>query len=265
MFCLVSHTKKRPDNLVIGRLFDAQLIGMIECAVSSYTSMSAFEGKRKAVVHQGSKPLVIFQGTAFDTSDEMKIVQSMLLDLFRGEVLTHINLQAIDRVIIVTASESSVPSTATDSSAGELNAASCPLIHIRHYGVLLKKSGSRLPRVEFDDVGPHFDLRVRRLKTGSSSLVDESMKTSKLSSGAKRVMKRNMEVGRFGETHGRVHMMRQNLDNVNVRATRGMKRAQRDGDGDGQDEGAEDGVHHTAVDASQRQPEPEPASKRIKL
>lgn len=185
---------------------------MVECQVSHYESLASFEGKRQAVVRQGSKPMFVFQGAAFESNDELKLMQSLLLDTFRGEILTHINLSALDHVIVVTASE-------------DANSGSSPVVHVRHYGILLKKSGSRLPRVELDPVGPNFDLTLRRTKLGSSSLIEQSMKQSKLSTNS-RVMARNMEVGRFGEKHGRVHMQRQNLDNLVVRKTRGMKRSQ---------------------------------------
>ena len=39
LFCFGSHNKKRPDNLVIGRLFDHQILDMIELGVKNYKQM----------------------------------------------------------------------------------------------------------------------------------------------------------------------------------------------------------------------------------
>ena len=39
LFAFGSHNKKRPDNLVIGRLFDHQILDMIELGVKNYKQM----------------------------------------------------------------------------------------------------------------------------------------------------------------------------------------------------------------------------------
>ena len=39
LFAFGSHNKKRPDNLVIGRMFDHQLLDMVEFGVSNYSKM----------------------------------------------------------------------------------------------------------------------------------------------------------------------------------------------------------------------------------
>ena len=39
LFAFGSHNKKRPDNLVIGRMFDHQLLDMVEFGVANYSQM----------------------------------------------------------------------------------------------------------------------------------------------------------------------------------------------------------------------------------
>ena len=44
LFAVGSHTKKRPDNLVLGRLYDFRLYDMVEFGVHNYRSIQAFGG-----------------------------------------------------------------------------------------------------------------------------------------------------------------------------------------------------------------------------
>ena len=43
LFMVGSHSKKRPNNLVIGRLFNYQILDMIELGVLDYKSMDTFK------------------------------------------------------------------------------------------------------------------------------------------------------------------------------------------------------------------------------
>lgn len=44
LFALGSHQKKRPHNLVLGRLFDFRLYDMVEFGVAGYRSVQSFGG-----------------------------------------------------------------------------------------------------------------------------------------------------------------------------------------------------------------------------
>lgn len=44
LFCLANHSKKRPNNIVIGRLFDFHVLDMIEVGVLDFTPISNFPG-----------------------------------------------------------------------------------------------------------------------------------------------------------------------------------------------------------------------------
>ena len=49
LFCLGQHSKKRPNNLVIGRMFNFQLLDMLELGVTSHTPITHFPGQMKLV------------------------------------------------------------------------------------------------------------------------------------------------------------------------------------------------------------------------
>jgi hypothetical protein len=43
LFMLTSHSKKRPNNLIMGRLFDYQLMDMMELGVEKFVAMNEFK------------------------------------------------------------------------------------------------------------------------------------------------------------------------------------------------------------------------------
>ena len=53
--------------------------------------------------HIASQPCIIFVGEKFESVPEMRQLKSVLLDYFRGEQVTAINLAGLDRVIMATA------------------------------------------------------------------------------------------------------------------------------------------------------------------
>jgi ribosome production factor 2 len=121
LFALVSHTKKRPQNLVIGRLFDHHLLDMLEVGVSSYESIASFKAAIQPAV--GNKPCIIFKGSEFETDAKYKLLKEMWMDMLHGRSTEKVNLANLDHVIVITA--------ISDGT-----------VAFRHYAIRLKKSGS---------------------------------------------------------------------------------------------------------------------------
>ena len=101
LFAFGSHNKKRPHNIVFGRLFDHQILDMAEVGITNFCGLSAFSSSRKP--HLGSKPCMIFDGDAFEHHDDLGKLRSLLMDFFRGWPAESINLQGVDHVIVCTA------------------------------------------------------------------------------------------------------------------------------------------------------------------
>lgn len=80
MFVFGSHSKKRPDNLVFGRIYDQQVLDMVEFGVEQFTGLDGFNNEKVAAE---IKPCVMFSGTEFEKDEEMKRVKSVLIDFFR--------------------------------------------------------------------------------------------------------------------------------------------------------------------------------------
>lgn len=81
-----SHSKKRPDNLVIGRFYDHHVYDLVELGVENFRSLQSFSYDKKIAPKMGSKPLIAFVGEGFESVDELKHLKEVLLDLLRGEV-----------------------------------------------------------------------------------------------------------------------------------------------------------------------------------
>ena len=85
LFCMASHNKKRPNNLVLGRTFHHSLLDMMELGVLYFKSLSDYGGAvpKKRI---GSKPLLLFQGNVWTQEDAtMSKLQNLLIDFYRGD------------------------------------------------------------------------------------------------------------------------------------------------------------------------------------
>ncbi|XP_041998076.1 ribosome production factor 2 homolog [Salvia splendens] len=157
LFVFASHTKKRPNNLVLGRFYDHHIYDLVEVGIENFRSMGSFSYDKKLAPQLGSKPFFAFIGEAFESVDELKHLKEVLLDLFRGEVITNLNLAGLDRVYVCTALSSN-------------------RIFFSHFALRLKKSGTKVPRMELVEVGPSMDMVVRRHRQPDDSLRKEAMK-----------------------------------------------------------------------------------------
>jgi hypothetical protein len=96
LYCLLvlqygSHSKKRPNNLVLGRTYDHHVYDLVEVGIENYKSMESFVYDKKLAPKLGSKPFFAFIGGHFESSEELKHLKEVLLDLFRGEVCHFVN------------------------------------------------------------------------------------------------------------------------------------------------------------------------------
>lgn len=197
LFALGSKSKKRPFRLVLGRLFDSNVLDMQEFGVTNYMSSHKFKGQKKPML--GSKPLIIFQGAAFEQHPKLGNCKNLLLDFFRGAVADKVNLQHIDHALIFTA----LDSTSID----------CPTINVRHFFVNYAKSAQKLPRVQMSEIGPRFDLSVDRERVADPQVMKLALKVPK-EDKPKNV--KNIKTDALGRTHGRIHLGRQDFDKIHT-------------------------------------------------
>ncbi|XP_068609777.1 ribosome production factor 2 homolog isoform X2 [Brachionichthys hirsutus] len=198
LFLFGSHNKKRPNNLVFGRLFDFHVLDMIELGIENYVSLSDIKVSKCA---EGTKPMLVFAGEAFDADGEHKRLKSLLIDFFRGPTVTAVRLAGLEHVLHFTAFDGR--------------------IYMRSYRCLLKKSGCRTPRIELEEIGPSFDFVLRRTHLASDDLYKLAHRQPKALKAKK---KKNISHDTFGTKLGRVHMQKQDLSKLQTRKMRGLRK-----------------------------------------
>ncbi|XP_070568809.1 ribosome production factor 2 homolog isoform X2 [Ptychodera flava] len=208
LFMYGSHSKKRPHNLIVGRCFDYHVLDMIELRVEKFKSLADF---KNAKCSAGIKPCLMFSGEPFEQDYDYKRLKNLLVDFFRGPVISNIRLAGLEHVLHFAAVDGK--------------------IFIRSYRVNLKKSGSRTPRVELEEIGPSLDLALGRVRLASEDLFKKAMKQPKQ---AKIRKVKNISRDVFGTKHGRIHMQKQDLNTLQTRKMKALKRKSADA---GKDEG----------------------------
>ncbi|OBZ85885.1 Ribosome production factor 2 [Choanephora cucurbitarum] len=206
-----THSKKRPHNLVFTRMFNHQVLDMYEFGIENPKSMSSIPGPKCSV---GLKPLMVFNGDRFESDETYKYMKNYFLDFFNGEEASAINLAGLEHVVSLTA-------TPDDR------------ILFRTYLIEMKKSGSKTPRVELEEMGPSYDLKVRRTTAPKAELWKAACKVPK---EVKPKKVKNIEKDEMGDTYGRVHLGKQDLSKLQTRKMKGLKK--RGADEDNDDEGS---------------------------
>ena len=158
--------------------------------------------------------MVCFAGAAFEspTSNKYTLAKSSLLDFFRGPELKSVDVEGLQYMICVSAMGDE-----EDESLGRL----APAINIRCYMISTKRSGSRMPKVEVEEMGPRVDLRLGRVKEAEEGKMKEAMKRPKTTEPRP---KKNIETDLLGDKVGRIHVGKQNLDKLQTRKMKGLKR-----------------------------------------
>ncbi|XP_036438413.1 ribosome production factor 2 homolog [Colossoma macropomum] len=198
LFLFGSHNKKRPNNLVFGRMFDFHVLDMFELGIEKFKSLKDIKNDKCA---EGTKPMLVFAGELFDTDNELSRLRNVLTDFFRGPAVPAVRLAGLEHILHFTAADGK--------------------IYMRSYRVLLKKSGCRTPRIELEEIGPSFDFVLRRTHLASDDLYKTAHRQPK---ALKPKKKKNISHDAFGTKYGRLHMQKQNLDKLQTRKMKGLRK-----------------------------------------
>eukprot|EP00301_Raphidiophrys_heterophryoidea_P020459 c5145_g1_i2.p1 GENE.c5145_g1_i2~~c5145_g1_i2.p1 ORF type:complete len:310 (-),score=80.70 c5145_g1_i2:121-1011(-) len=198
LFAFGSHSKKRPHNLVLGRMFNNQVLDMFEMEVSNYASMTDLKGHKPGL---GEKPAFVFQGVEWQNSPDLKRLQNLFLDFFRGKELKEFSVDGLHHVIVCSINEGTV--------------------FFRVYHILFFQSGSKVPRVELEECGPRFDAALRRTRVGDEQTFKDACQTPK-EAGPKK--QKNVDRTKIGDRVGRVHMYKQKFGKLQTRKVVALKK-----------------------------------------
>lgn len=189
LFLFTSHNKKRPHNLVMGRLFDGHLLDMVEFGVETYKAIEEFGAR----ISLGVKPILVFAGEPFETEFDMMRVKNLLHDFFRGPRPSKIRVKGIEHVIMFIA------------HGGK--------IYMRPYLIEQKKvPGSDKTTAHCHEMGPQLDLVVRRTQLADNEQFTQACKQKP--KAPKSSKNKNISKDELGATHGKIHVGRQDFDNM---------------------------------------------------
>jgi len=228
LFGIASHNKKRPNRITIGRTFNHQLLDVAELNVLTFKSMKDYGGTvpKKRI---GSKPLLLFVGDIWQQREPYRNLQNLLIDFYRGDVVDRLVLSGIDHVIVFTAAATTVGAPTGGNNSKGPNNNDNVLIHQRTYFCKLKKNvadaSSSVPVPYLEPCGPDLDFKLGRTEwCDSKELYWEARKQPQQLKSRK---KKNQTTNLFGETMGRLHVTKQNLESSTYgRKSKALRRAE---------------------------------------
>lgn len=211
LFAMASHNKKRPNNLTIGRTFDRRILDVVELGILRYKSLDDYSGSPKKMV--GSKPMMLFVGDLWHLNQDCKRLQNLLIDFYRGDPVQKIILSGLDHIMVFTVAED--PNRPTESN---------PMIHQRTYYCKLKKSpsGDRTPLPYLTPSGPDMDFKLRRTEFAAPDVWNEAVKQPTRNKAKKT---KNHSTNMFGETIGKLHLEKQDVDKLGGRKSKALRKA----------------------------------------
>ncbi|WFD32959.1 rRNA-binding ribosome biosynthesis protein rpf2 [Malassezia sp. CBS 17886] len=287
LFVVGSSQKKRPDNLAWVRVFEGQVLDILEMGILDASSMKAFGGSKPGV---GMRPLFHFSGPEFadpedgdrlasagaagDASGAFLHLKSLLLDFYRGEELNpnSIALGGLEYVISVTVSPTKTgKADAKPNDLASLYRAAgiaehihggsavhrCPpcTVHMRVYTVRMIASGTKTPRVELSPAGPSFDFELRRRLPAAPDRMVQALRRPKTAAQRNtqgKGKRKNIGTDEMGDMVGRVHVGKQDLSALNFKKVKGLRGTQFDDDDDNpafdEDEDEDEGGGEASVD-----------------
>jgi len=224
LFALASTNKKRPNNFVMGRTFDHQILDMVELGVLRYKSIQDYGGSvpKKRV---GSKPLMLFLGDIWQNDSNCQKLQNLLIDFYRGDVMDKLVVSGIDHLLVFVATQ---PQDTSDSLNPNLDNTAKLIIHQNTYFCKLKKDpndpSSKVPVPYLVPCGPDTTMQIRRTQFAEPDLWKASLKQP---TSLKKKKVKNHTTNLFGEVIGRLHIEQQDVLKMGGRKVKALKRAEK--------------------------------------
>jgi ribosome production factor 2 len=229
LFSVVSHSKKRPNNLVLGRIYDSRLLDMVELNVTDYVSLETMLARGHLTKQLGSQTCVLFQGDEFESSLVMLTLKSLLLDLLRAPPSEQVDLSAVDHLVVCSAAGGKVyirNYVVAFRGKDEHRAQSAHDAPREDKLTAVQVDGVKIPDLALLDMGPSMDLVVRRSRLAPPDLLKLALRQPKAPGAVAKV--KNVSHDKMDGKLGRVHMQKQDLSKLVTRSrfnNAGLKRS----------------------------------------
>ncbi|KAH8738717.1 hypothetical protein FG386_000508 [Cryptosporidium ryanae] len=225
MSIFANSSKKHPFRLIFTRYYDCNIMEMYEFNVLNYRGMFSNLDLPK----YGSKPIVICQGSPFESNEVYRSLRNMFLDLFSGPIIrgSKISLKGFDHLVLITAYESKKEES-KDGNIISKRSESNIRIDIRNYIINLgKKENSDLtyfysdekliqygsPRASITQIGLKINMELTRHQVPDKSILKSALAVP---SEIKSKKVKNVKTNVMGEKVGKIHIGKQDLSELNT-------------------------------------------------
>jgi len=163
-------------------------LDVFEFEVTNYIPIDHF--KKDITIDSCMKPIIIFQGDAFETDFQFERIKTYLFDFFKMNSIDEVNISELKRIIIFSVSEDKEIKMRSFQTQGTINE-----YHLKEIGLT--------------EVGPSLNLKVRKIALANEDLYKKALKQPK---ETKIKNKNNIEHVEIEGKKGRVWMSKQNIN-----------------------------------------------------
>lgn len=86
-----STSKKRPDNLILGRMYEHELLDMVELGIKQYKGLQDFKNDK---IGTCVKPCLVFNGPKWGQTEEYRRLKSLFIDAFHRDTVSDARIQS---------------------------------------------------------------------------------------------------------------------------------------------------------------------------
>jgi len=241
LFCFGSHNRKRPNNIVIGRLFDYNILDAFEFGIHQYLGMRDVPGPKP---QPGEKPLLVFHGDLWDHEPRLQVLSSLFTDFFQGRRIEKLAHSAVRYAHVFFVSKYGKEGDLDlDAFQVRIRTYLIPTPHELEHSEKLKAliRGSIGP-FSLVPMGPNLDLVTRRYIVASEDDRKAAMRHPKPTEEGERhkvAGVKNLEKDELGRLQGTVYVERPQFEKLALRKFKGLRKG---GDADA-DAGGEESAH----------------------
>ncbi|CAK59187.1 unnamed protein product (macronuclear) [Paramecium tetraurelia] len=196
MFCFVSNSKKRPDNLIIGRTFDKKILDMVELHLKEFKSQEEFATSVEVPMH--ARPLIVFNGEVFGFNPNHMKLHNLLTDFFFENVpIQDIKSQEIHLIISITASDDST------------------------LAITVLQKQTHEDGIKIQEIGPRSVFDIRRTKWAEDDLFKKACRQPKPKA---KPHEKNIVYDEVGDKRGKVFVQQQDLSTLALKKRKKLRK-----------------------------------------
>eukprot|EP01017_Pseudomicrothorax_dubius_P033626 TRINITY_DN4519_c0_g3_i3.p1 TRINITY_DN4519_c0_g3~~TRINITY_DN4519_c0_g3_i3.p1 ORF type:complete len:337 (-),score=72.74 TRINITY_DN4519_c0_g3_i3:163-1173(-) len=204
LFMFASHSKKRQNNVLLGRTYDDQVLDMFEFGLEEYQSIESF--KRGNTLPAGCRPCLIFEGDLFEYDPIHIRMKNLFTDFFyENSPVKSVDIRkGIVYTIVITSSENNT-------------------IFFRVYSITQKTKSDSLDSDGTDivEMGPRANLVLRRHNIANDERYKLACKKPKSKTAARQ--SKNQNYDNVGDKRGYLYVNQQDLGTLALRKRKKVK------------------------------------------